>query len=155
MKNRMSVISAAMAIVFAGSALATANADDALDAQSVTTVESRAPLSATLMPTVSIDADASTSDANPATMRIADTAPLQVTLLPTVYVTAKAHSQEMAAVMLPTVRVTAQIGSWQAPIESARIADSEDAVVDLPDVDDSSSSNSEQGLALRARTMPR
>jgi hypothetical protein len=149
-------MSAAMAIVFAGSALATANADDALDAQSVTTVESRAPLSATLMPTVSIDADASTSDANPARMRIADTAPLQVTLLPTVYVTAKkAHSQEMATVMLPTVRVTAQIGSWQAPIESARIADSEDAVVDLPDVDDSSSSNSEQGLALRARTMPR
>jgi hypothetical protein len=108
------------------------------------------------MPTVSIDADASTSDANPARMRIADTAPLQVTLLPTVYVTAKkAHSQEMATVVLPTVRVTAQIGSWQAPIESARIADSEDAVVDLPDVDDSSSSNSEQGLALRARTMPR
>ena len=65
MKNRMSVISAAMAIVFAGSAFATANADEALDAQSVTTVESRAPLSATLMPTVSIDADASTSDANP------------------------------------------------------------------------------------------
>jgi hypothetical protein len=53
------------------------------------------------------------------------------------------------------VRVTAQIGSWQAPIESVRIADNEDAVVDLPDVDDSSSSNAEQGLALRARSMPR
>jgi hypothetical protein len=155
MKNRMSVISAAMAIVFAGSAFATANAAEALDAQSVTTVESRAPLSATLMPTVSIDADASTSEANPATMRIADTAPLQVTLLPTVYVTAKAHSQEMVATMLPTVRVTAQIGSWESPVESARIADAEDAIVDLPDVDDASTSNAERGLALRARSMPR
>jgi len=153
MKYRMSVTSAAMAIVFASSAFATVNADDALDAQGVT-VQSRAPIRATLMPTVSIDADASTSDANPATMRIADTAPLQVTLLPTIYVSARAHSEKLAVTMLPTVRVTAQIGSWQAPIESATIADVESAVLDLPAVDDSSAGG-DHGLALRAHTMPR
>ena len=154
MKYRMSVTSAAMAIIFAGSAFATANADDALDAQAPTTVESRAPIRATLMPTVSVDADASTSDANPATMRIADTAPLQVTLLPTVYVTARGRSEKLAVTMLPTVRVTAQAGSWQAPIESATIADVEDAVLDLPEVDDASA-GTDRGLALRAHTMPR
>jgi hypothetical protein len=143
-----------MAIVFAGSAFATVNADDALDAQAKTTVDARAPIRATLMPTVSIDADASTSDANPATMRIADTAPLQVTLMPTIYVTARGRSEKLAVTMLPTVRVTAQTGSWQAPIESATIADVENAVLDLPAVDDAAS-GTDHGLVLRAHTMPR
>ena len=133
MKTRTSLIAATLATLIAGNAFANTHGEDAVTTM---TVDSTAPIHATLLPTVSIDATSATSESNPARMRVAETEPVEVTLL-------------------PTVRVTAQAGSWQAPIESVRIADNEDAVVDLPDVDDSSSSTLEQGLPLRARSMPR
>jgi hypothetical protein len=143
MKNRPSLIRAAITAVFAGSAFVAAHA---ADIETTMTVDAQAPLSATLMPTVSVDADS--------TMRVADTAPLQVTLMPTVYVTARANP-EFAATMLPTVRVTARIESAEMPVTTMHIVDAEDAVLDLPFVEDESSSHSEQPLALRAHTMPR
>lgn len=142
MKHRPSLIRAAITVVFAGSAFVAAHA---ADIETTMTVDAQEPLSATLMPTVSVDADS--------TMRVADTLPLQVTLMPTVYVSARANP-ELAATMLPTVRVTAQIESAEMPV-TMHIVDAEDAVLDLPVVEDESSSRSGQPLTLRARTMPR
>ena len=143
MKNRPSLIRAAITVVFAGSAFVAAHA---ADIETTMTVDAQEPLSATLMPTISVDADS--------TMRVADTLPLQVTLMPTVYVSARANP-ELAVTMLPTVRVTAQIESAEMPITTMHIVDAEDAVLDLPVVEDESSSRTEKPLALRAHVMPR
>jgi len=143
MKNRPSLIRAAITVVLAGSAFVAAHA---ADIETTMTVDAQEPLSATLMPTVSVDADS--------TMRVADTAPLQVTLMPTVYVTARANP-EFAATMLPTVRVTAWIEPAQMPVTTMHIVNAENAVLDLPVVEDESSSRIEKPLALRAHAMPR
>lgn len=143
MKNRPSLIRAAITVVFAGSAFVAAHA---ADIETTMTVDAQEPVRATLMPTVSVDADS--------TMRVADTAPLQVTLMPTVYVTARAIP-EFAATLLPTVRVTARIEPAQMPVTTMHVVDAEDAVLDLPVVEDEPSSRAEQPLALRVRTMPR
>src|SRR5678815_393760 len=86
MKTRMSVIGATLATLFAASAFAST---PAMDAAVSMTVDAGAPIRATLLPTVKLEATQATSEANPAKMSIADTAPLEVTLLPTVRVTAR------------------------------------------------------------------
>lgn len=68
-------------------------------------IDAGVPLQATLLPTVSVTADASNPD-GPATWSIAATAPSRVTLMPPVRVTAQ--SSGLAVTMLPTVRVVAQ-----------------------------------------------
>jgi hypothetical protein len=142
MKNRISLIAATLASLFASSAFASSG-----DATSMT-VDTNAPLRATLMPTVSIDADATTSESNPPRMRIADAAPLEVTLMPTVHVTAPA-SRDLAVTWLPTVRVT------PASAEDDEIADASDIAPPLPLIDDTAPSNDEARLGWRARAMPR
>jgi hypothetical protein len=144
MKTRTSLIAATLATLIAGSALANTQASDATTSM---TVDAGAPIQATLLPTVTLEA----SSANSAvTMRVADTAPVMVTLLPTVHVTARAQNQ-LAVTLLPTVRVTP---ASAATIDGDVIADAEDIASNLPVIDDASP-NGERPLGLRARTMPR
>jgi hypothetical protein len=145
---RMSVAGVTLATLFAANAFASTHATDAAVSM---TVEDSAPIRATLLPTVSLDATPATSESNPATMRIADTAPLEVVLLPTVHVTARQPA--LATTLLPTVRVTPES---TAVLESMEIADNDGTSGDLPLIDDESPSNAvEQPLGLRARAMPR
>jgi hypothetical protein len=147
MKTRMSVIGATLATLRAASAFASTHATDAAVSM---TVDEGAPIRATLLPTVTLEATQATSEANPAKMTIADTAPLEVTLLPTVHVTAREPA--LAATLLPTVRVTPES---TALLESMEIAES-DAGDALPVIDDASPTTTvEQPLGLRARSMPR
>lgn len=78
------------------------------------TVDATSPIAATLMPTVSVFADASNPDAPPQ-WHVADTRPLPVTLMPTVRVTAQA--EVLAVTLLPTVRVHAPAAAlaWAEP----------------------------------------
>ena len=147
MKTRMSVIGATLATLIAASAFASTHATDAAVSM---TVDEGAPIRATLLPTVTLEATQATSEANPAKMTIADTAPLEVTLLPTVHVTAREPA--LAATLLPTVRVTPES---TALLESMEIAES-DAGDALPVIDEASPTTTvEQPLGLRARSMPR
>ena len=146
MKNRLTMLRTAMTVVFAGSAFVAAHA---AEVSPTMTVDTQAPLHATLLPTVSIDADSTTSESNPAKMRVANSAPLPVTLLPTVHVSARSNP-ELAIVTLPTVRVTASIES--AEVSAERVVETG---FDVPLVDDESSSNVADSLSMRARTMPR
>ena len=147
MKTRMSVIGATLATLSAASAFAST---PAMDAAVSMTVDAGAPIRATLLPTVKLDATQATSEANPAKMSIADTAPLEVTLLPTVRVTAREPA--LATTLLPTVRVTPES---TALLESMEIAEHE-AGDALPVIDDASPSTAaEPPLGLRARAMPR
>jgi hypothetical protein len=148
MKTRMSLIGATLATLFAANALASTHATDAVVSM---TIEDAAPIRATLLPTVTLEATPATSESNPATMRIADTEPLEVVLLPTVHVTARQPA--LATTLLPTVRVTP---ASTAVLESMEIADNDGASGDLPVIDDESPPNAlEQPLGLRARAMPR
>ena len=144
MKTRSMLIAATLATLFAGSAFANAQ-----EASQSMTVDDTAPIRATLMPMVSLDATSATSDSNPARMRIADTAPIEVTLLPTVHVTARARP-ELATTLLPTIYVTASGSSG-----SEAIAGSDAVVIDLPVIDDQSASTDRQPFGLRVHTMPR
>ena len=144
MNHRIALIRLAAIAALIGSGIATAHNVDAEEAAAQATIDARAPLSATLLPTVSVDATPATSESNPATMRIADTAPLRVTLLPTVYVTARAQREE-TAVLLPTVRVT----PTSAP---DAIADADEAMPELPAIEEAAR---EPSMVSRARTMPR
>ncbi|HVT31994.1 MAG TPA: hypothetical protein VHE32_05080 [Rhodanobacteraceae bacterium] len=142
MKNRTSLIAATLATLFAGNAFASPG--DAI----TMTVEGGAPLRATLLPTVSIDADSTTSESNPARMRIADAAPVEVTLMPTVRVTARAN-RDLAVTWLPTVRVT------PASSQAEQVAEAGDVVSGLPLIDDAAPSPDEHPLGWRVRAMPR
>ena len=144
MKTRL-LIATTLATLFAGSALA--NASDATQSM---TVDDAAPIRATLLPIVSLDATSATTDSNPAKMRVADTAPLEVTLLPTVHVTART-SPQLAVTLLPTIYVSASASS----VADNTIAESDDIATDLPVIDDESALTEKQPLGLRARTMPR
>jgi hypothetical protein len=143
MKIRTSLIAATLAPLIAGSAFASPSNDAAS-----MTVDDAAPLRATLLPTVSIDADATTSESNPPRVRIADVAPIEVTLMPTVHVTARA-SRELAVTWLPTVRVT------PASSSALEIANAADVLPDPPLIDDEAPSTDERPLGLRTRAMPR
>ena len=145
MKARL--ITIATLLLFASSAFANTHSEVAVSM----TVDDAAPIRATLLPVVSVDATPETSERNPATMRVADTEPLQVTLLPTVHVTAR-QAAEVAIVELPTVRVTASAGT---ALESMEIADTDAALPALPVIDDASPTVDTAPLGLRARTMPR
>jgi hypothetical protein len=148
MKTRTSLIAATLATLIAGNAFANTHGEDAVTTM---TVDSTAPIHATLLPTVSIDATSATSELNPARMRVAETEPVEVTLLPTVRVTA-ILAREVAMIVLPTVRVTPY---------SAAIADA-DSVVEasgfatkLPAIEDDTPAAFAQPFGLRAHTMPR
>ena len=147
MKTRTSLIAATLATLIAGNAFANTHGEDAVTTM---TVDSTAPIRATLLPTVSIDATQATSESNPARMRVAETEPVEVTLLPTVRVTAREPA--LATTLLPTVRVTPES---TALLESMEIAEHE-AGDALPVIDDALPSTTvERPLGLRARAMPR
>ena len=148
MKTRMSVIGATLATLFAASAFAST---PAMDAAVSMTVDAGAPIRATLLPTVKLDATQATSEANPAKMSIADTAPLEVTLLPTVRVTARL-ANEVAMIVLPTVRVTPDSA---AIVDADSIVEADGFVTKLPSIDDDTPTALAQPFGLRARTMPR
>ena len=147
MKNRMSVIGATLATLFAASAFASTHATDAAVSM---TVDDAAPIRATLLPVVTLEATPATSESNPATMRVASTAPIEVTLLPTVHVTARVR-QDLAVTLLPTVRVTP---ASAALVGADEVAEAEDVAAESPVSDDASPTMSKQALGLRARTMP-
>ncbi|HEY6894915.1 MAG TPA: hypothetical protein VI258_12150 [Rhodanobacteraceae bacterium] len=147
MKTRMSVIGATLATLFAASASASTHATDAAVSM---TIDQTAPIRATLLPTVTLEATPATSETNPAKMTVADTAPLEVTLLPTVHVTAKQQAT-LATTLLPTVRVTPEA---TALLESMEVAE-RDASASLPVIDDASPSTTAEPLGLRAHAMPR
>lgn len=140
MKIRSLMIGATLATFFATSAFATAHAG----ALTTMTVDSTAPVRATLLPTVSIDAAQR--------MRVADAAPYEVTLLPTVHVKAAANP-ELAVTRLPTVYVTAEIAD--ASTLSEPIADVEDVAGQIRAGADESPWEVKQPFGLRAHTMPR
>ena len=146
MKTRISLIGAALAILFAGGAYATTPADVSM------TVDSGEPVRATLLPTVSLDATSSTSAANPATMRVADAEPLEITLLPTVHVNART-SPDLAVTLLPTVRVYAS--GQESSIANDRVAEAKGAAADFPLVDDTSAWEVEQPIGLHHYATPR
>ena len=79
--------------------------------EAVMTIDDRAPLRATLMPTVSVLADAAHPDAA-TTWSVAATRPQRVTLMPTMRVTAQAES--LAVTLMPTITVTAQVDAIAA-----------------------------------------
>lgn len=87
MTTRISMIRAAAATALAGAVFAFAHVQPALPPHSAVSVsiDAHAPLHATLLPIVSVFADATQPD-GAATVRIAATRPLSVTLLPTVRV---------------------------------------------------------------------
>lgn len=68
-------------------------------------IDDRAPVEATLLPTLSVVADVTNPHAA-ITWSVAETQPLRVTLMPTLRVTA--HAEPLAVTLLPTVRVNAQ-----------------------------------------------
>ncbi len=103
MSSRTSLIRISTLVTLIGFALAGAHASAQDDA--VMTVDAGAPLQATLMPTVSVVADATRPDAE-ARWSVADTRPLRVTLMPTVRVTAQVET--LAVTTLPTVRIHAK-----------------------------------------------
>lgn len=79
------------------------------------TIAATAPQQATLMPTVSVTADASNPEG---TLRwhVADTTPTRVTLMPAVSVTSSADA--LAEVTLPTVHVIAQAQPTNIDLEA-------------------------------------
>lgn len=103
--NRLATI---IAITAAALASTHATAADA-----TMTIDASAPLAATLMPTVSVTADAANPDAAPQ-WQVADARPLPVTLMPTVRITAQAEA--LSVTLLPTVQVNAQADALAATV---------------------------------------
>ncbi len=124
MKTRttISILATAAAIVGCTFAVAQTPLANAAQATSSMLVDARAPLHATLLPTITVTPPADT-DAN-ASLRVADTAGLPVTLMPTVYVTARVSD---FAALLPSVFAVAATDSTQ-PGDGAtyRLASDED-----------------------------
>lgn len=87
-------------------ALASASAEDAS-----MSIDQRAPLRATLLPTVSVTADANSPDAAPK-WKVDDHTALRVTLMPTVRVTP--DLEQMTTSVLPSVKVTASVSALAA-----------------------------------------
>jgi hypothetical protein len=141
MKTRMSVIGATFAMLFAGSAFGFVHS-----AEVSMTIDDAAPVRATLLPTVSVEASA--KDPGHAAMRIADVAPLEVTLLPTVHVTARG-APDLATTLLPTVRVTAPAAT------ASQDEDVADIVAEVPDLPSADAPDVASPHGLRAGTMPR
>lgn len=87
MNTRFPLIRAALAVALAGAAFGFVHTSPTATrhAEASMSVDAQAPLHATLLPVVSVFADATQPD-DVATMRVAATNPLSVTLLPTVHV---------------------------------------------------------------------
>lgn len=108
-------------------------------------VDTGAPLSATLLPQVTITG----SMKNPAAdtlLSVAADKPLPVTLLPTVRVNARAAAD--MTTLLPVVRVFAQAPA--APREEARMVSTDDTAL-LPDIE----VDADSAATVRGRVMPR
>lgn len=108
-------------------------------------VDAGTPLSATLLPQVTITG----SMKNPAAdtlLSVAADKPLPVTLLPTVRVNARVAAE--VTTLLPVVRVFAQAPA--APSEEARMVSNDDAVL-LPNIE----VDADSAASVRGRVMPR
>ena len=144
MNIRLSVLRSALAGGFVAAALLAAQANASSDI--TMSVDATAPLRATLMPTVTVTADASQPFAA-ATMHVATTAPLAVTLLPTVHVSSR--EPELAITQLPTVHVVAN-ALPEAPV----VADAaERSLGSLPRIE-RDGGDGERPRAARNRVMP-
>jgi len=126
MNTRTPLIRAALATAFVGCALIFTHLSPASPAHASETmsVDTRAPLHATLLPVVSVFAEA-THPGGIVAMRIAATEALPVTLLPTLYVTARSADFSAA----PPMRVAAatQRVRAQNPIDMRVVADDDGA----------------------------
>ena len=105
MNIRTPMIRAAVATALAAGAFMLPQTPSATAAEDFSTmsVDTRAPLHATLLPTVSVTADTNTPD-GASTMHVAATDALPVTLLPTVFVHARVS--DIAAAMPSVVHVS-------------------------------------------------
>jgi hypothetical protein len=108
-------------------------------------IDGRAPLSATLLPQVTITASMKNPAADPL-LSVADAKPLPVTLLPTVRVSARAAAN--MTTLLPVVRVFAQAPA--ASSEEARMVSTDDTVL-LPSIE----VDADSATTVRGRVMPR
>lgn len=108
MKARISSRQNARSSLLIGTLLAAFSASAA--AQSIVSLDPRAPLQATLLPEMKVTASASNPHAAPR-WRVASTRPVQVTLMPTLTVTADVES--LAVTRLPTITVIAQAGQLE------------------------------------------
>lgn len=95
--TRITTFVALIGCAFAGAHVAAA-------AGTQMSIDDRAPVQATLLPTLSVVADAANPHAA-ITWSVADTQPLRVTLMPTIRVTANA--EPLAVTLLPSVHVNA------------------------------------------------
>jgi hypothetical protein len=145
MNTRISLTRIATAAALAGCAFAGVHAPRATAQDDVTmSVDAGAPLSATLLPQVTITASARHPGAEPR-LTVADDEPLPVTLLPTVRVNARLAD---LTTLLPVVRVFAQAPS--APSDEARMVAADEADA-LPRLE----SDGERTSSVRGRLMPR
>ena len=101
--NRLSTLVVLIGCTLAGSQVAAHEA--------AMSIEDRAPLQATLLPTVSVFADAAQPDAA-TTWSIAATRPQSVTLMPTMRISAQA--EPLAVTMMPVVKVSARLDAIAA-----------------------------------------
>ena len=120
MNIRIPLIRAAVATALAAGAFMLSQTPQATAAADPVTmsVDARAPLQATLLPVVSVVADANEPD-GAASLHVAATDALPVTLMPTVYVTARVS--DIAAAMPTAVRVAVD----------TRLAETEPAALSL------------------------
>jgi hypothetical protein len=147
MNIRLSVLRSALAGSFAAAALVAAQANAANDAVTFT-VDTQAPLHATLMPTVTITADSARPFADPR-MSVADVEPLSVTLLPTVHVSA--HASELAVTELPTIHVVADAWPETNAIASTQ---NERNIESLARIERDTTLEADRIRATRNRVMP-
>ncbi len=116
MNTRYSFRRACTLVAVVAIAATTAHADAA---ESTMSIDTRAPLAVTLLPTVSIVADASNPDAV-ARWHVADEAPLRMTLMPTVRVTAT--ESEIAAATRTAIASTRAFDSDAFAARTMRVA---------------------------------
>ncbi|MEO6687578.1 MAG: hypothetical protein ABIS07_03120 [Dokdonella sp.] len=130
-------IRAALATAIVGFGATAIHVPHAAAAQDVASmsVDARAPLQATLLPMLSIVANAGNPDALGAA-HIADGEALSVTLMPTVYVSTR----------------TPALASTLSPAQAVRVVAVDAAAPGLPRID---AERSEVTPTLRARVMPR
>ncbi|MEO7326172.1 MAG: hypothetical protein ABIW82_15205 [Dokdonella sp.] len=130
-------IRAAIATAFVGFGVSAIHVPQAAAAQDVVSmsVDARAPLQATLLPTLSIVANAANPEAL-GTARIVNDEVLSVTLMPTVYVSTRAQA----------------FASALSPADTSRVVAVDVAVPGLPRID---VERADATPALRARVMPR
>ncbi len=146
MNTRTPLIRAALAATLVGAAFTFTQTATVIPANAAVSmsVDARAPLHATLLPVVSVFADATDPDGIVA-MRIAATEALPVTLLPTVYVSARLEDFTRVAFAARYAQAHRTTQANVAPSHASAFTHDDAARVELADV----------APALRMRKLPR